>query len=172
MQAEIVVLRLVHILGGIFWVGSGLFTSLFLMPTLARSGPVAAQVMAGLQRRRLFTALPVAAVLTILSGLRLMWILSAGFSREYFATSVGHTLASAGGAAIVAFIFALTVVRPAAMRAGRLAESLANASLSEGERQRIGAEMGRLGRRSAVASAIVVALLVLAAAGMAVARYL
>src|SRR5688572_115483 len=104
MNAELLVLRLVHIVGGIFWVGSGLFTSLFLLPALARSGPAAGAVMAGLQRRRLFTALPAVAVLTMLSGLRLMWIVSAGFSASWLASATGGTYAASGAAAIVAFV--------------------------------------------------------------------
>lgn len=58
MNGELIVLRLVRILCGIFWVGSGLFSSLFLAPALAGSGEAMGPVMAGLQRRGLFTALP------------------------------------------------------------------------------------------------------------------
>jgi uncharacterized membrane protein len=173
MHAEILVLRVVHILSGIFWMGSGVFISFFLMPALAQSAPMAGQVMAALQQRRLFTALPIAAVLTIVSGLRLMWIMSLEFSRVYFATSMGHVLASAGGAAIVAFLIALFVARPAGMRVVTLAGLLANAaSLSESERRRIGVEMDAARRRGAAANMTAVALLVLSATGMAVARYM
>ena len=42
MIAEILVLRLVHVLGGMFWVGSGLFSTFFLLPALAGAGPAAA----------------------------------------------------------------------------------------------------------------------------------
>src|SRR5688572_4160460 len=120
MTAEILILRLVHILGGSFWVGSGLFTTFFLVPALASSGPAAGQVMAALQRRHLFTALPVSALLTILSGLRLMWIGSAGFAPAYFASASGGTLAASRAAAIVAFLLALLVARPAAVRPAQL----------------------------------------------------
>jgi hypothetical protein len=171
MSAEIVVLRLVHILGGIFWVGSGLFTSLFLMPALASSGPAAGQVMAGLQQRRLFTILPVVALLTILSGLRLMWIGSAGFASAYFASASGRTLTAGGAASIAAFALSLLVARPAAVRAARLGASLAGAP--EGaDRATLAAQLDALRRRGAVSSMLAVVLLVLAAAAMAVARYL
>jgi hypothetical protein len=65
MHAELITLRLVHILCGIFWVGSGLFTSLFLLPALAGSRSAMGPVMAGLQRRRLFTVLPTVGLLAI-----------------------------------------------------------------------------------------------------------
>lgn len=173
MHAELLVLRLVHVLGGIFWVGSGLFTTFFLMPALAQAGPATGPVMAGLQRRRLFTALPLVALLTMLSGLRLMWILSGGFSRAYFETAGGLTYGLAGLAAVVAFVSSLAVVRPAAARSAQLGGALAGGAIADAaERERLTAELGRLGRRVAVGSLVAVALLVLAASGMAVARYL
>ncbi|MBA3260034.1 MAG: hypothetical protein H0T68_11295 [Gemmatimonadales bacterium] len=169
MQAELLVLRLVHVLGGIFWVGSGLFTTLFLVPVLASSGATAGQVMAGLQQRRLFSVLPTVAFLTILSGLRLMWLTSAGFSAAYFAAPSGLTYAVSGLAATVAFVLALLVVRPAAVRSASLAASLAAAD--ETRRAELTAELGSLRRRGAIGSTVVIVLLVLGAAGMAVARY-
>ena len=53
MKAELLTLRLIHILGGIFWVGSMVFTTFFLAPVLRSSPAMAGQVMAGLQKRRL-----------------------------------------------------------------------------------------------------------------------
>jgi uncharacterized membrane protein len=171
MTAELIVLRLVHILGGIFWLGSGLFTSFFLAPTLAQAGPAAGPVMAGLQKRRLFTVLPIVALLTILSGLRLMWLTSAGFSPAYFASAPGRTYAASGGAAIVGFLLSVVVARPAAVRLGSLGGAIAAAS-DDAARAALTAELDRLRRRSARASVLAVALVVLAGAGMAIARYL
>jgi hypothetical protein len=169
MTAEILVLRLVHILGGIFWVGSGLFTILFLMPALAASGPAAGKVMAGLQQRRLHIVMPIVALLTIASGLRLMWIMSAGFAPAYFASGVGRTFAWSGAAAIVSFLLAVGVARPASVRSMKLSASLATAA--DSAREAISAQLAGLQRRAMIASIIAVALVVLAAAGMAVARY-
>jgi uncharacterized membrane protein len=171
MTAELLVLRLVHILGGIFWLGSGLFTTLFLLPALANSGPAAGPVMANLQQRRLFTVLPAVALLTMLSGLRLMWITSGGFSRAYFASPVGHTLAVSGMAAIVAFIVGMLLARPAGVRAGVLGQRLATTT-DEAARAALSAEMERMRRRAVIGGTISLALLVLSAAGMSVARYM
>ncbi|HEU4628313.1 MAG TPA: hypothetical protein VFS08_01160 [Gemmatimonadaceae bacterium] len=170
MHTELVVLRLIHVLSGIFWVGSGLFTSLFLVPALAGSGGAMGQVMGGLQRRGLFIALPVAGLLTIASGLRLMWITSGGFDAAYFASPGGQAFALAGAAAVLGFLVGLLAARPAAARAGRLGSELGAAS-DEAARTRLAAELGRVRRRGALANGTAVALLVLAAAGMAVARY-
>lgn len=171
MNAELLVLRLVHILGGIFWVGSLMFTSFFLMPALGSSPAVAGEVMAGLQKRRLFTLLPIVALLTILSGLRLLWIASVGFSDAYLSTSTGRTFSASAVAAIVAFLLSLLVSRPGFLRVGRLSATLATTT-DQGAKQRISAEMQRLRRRVAIANAIVATLLLLTAAGMAIARSL
>ena len=171
MTAEILVLRLVHILGGIFWLGSGLFTALFLVPALARVGPAGAgPVMGALQQRRLFTVLPIVAIATILSGVRLLHIASSGFAPAYFGTGTGRTLLWSGIAAILAFLLSLIVARPAMVRATALATSMA--TLSDAERGTRAAEVERLRRRGANATALAMLLLVAAASGMAVARYL
>lgn len=170
MKAELLILRLVHILGGIFWVGSMTFTTFFLIPVIRSSPAVAGQVMAGLQKRRLFTFLPIVALLTIASGIRLLAIASAGFSSAYFSTSMGRVFAVSALAATVAFLLSLLISRPGFVRVGTLGASLATAT-DHGARQRITAEMQRLSRRVAIANAIVAGLLLFAAAGMAIARY-
>lgn len=170
MFAELVVLRIIHVLGGIFWVGSGLFTTFFLMPALGSVGPSAAgPLMGALQQRRLFTILPVVALLTILSGLRLFQIASAGFAPAYVSSRTGQTFIWSGIAAVAAFLLSILVARPAALRAGQLGATIA--SLPEGQRAERGAEVERLRRRSAVASIAATTLLIAAAIGMAVARY-
>jgi uncharacterized membrane protein len=171
MSAEFLVLRLIHILSGIAWLGSGLFTSFFLIPALSSSPAVMGQVLAGLQRRRQFLVLQIVAALTILSGLRLMWIDSAGFAAGYFATRTGTTFAIGAGAAIVAAVLSFGVARPAVVRAGAIAASLAG-STDAAERERLAAQVDRLRRRGTIASALGVGFGLLAASGMAIARYM
>ena len=171
MSSELIVLRIVHVLGGIFWVGSGLFTAFFLVPALGRLGPAGAgPVMGALQQRRLFTILPVVAVLTILSGVRLLQIASGGFSPAYFDSRTGQTFLWSGVAAVVAFLLSLLVSRPAAVRLGRLSASMA--TLPEAERAARSRDVERLRHRSAISGTVAMILLVGAAIGMAVARYL
>jgi uncharacterized membrane protein len=169
MQAELLVLRLIHVLGGIFWVGSGLFTTFFLFPVLTQSGPAAAAIMTGLQRRRMMVVLPVNAIVTMLAGIRLMQITSGGFSRAYFASPMGKTYAVAGIAAIVSFLMGVIVARPGALRLTRLTQMAAS---GEQDREKLAAEIRAVQRRIAIASMIAMVLLLLSAAGMAVARYL
>jgi uncharacterized membrane protein len=171
MTAELIVLRIVHILGGVFWLGSGLFTALFLVPALGRLGPAGAgSVMGALQQRRLFTILPVVAVLTILSGVRLLQIASGGFSPAYFDSRTGQTFLWSGVAAVIAFLLSLLVSRPAALRLGQLSASMA--TMPESERAARALEVERLRRRSGLSGTLAMIMLVGAAIGMAVARYM
>jgi uncharacterized membrane protein len=171
MKGELLLLRLVHILGGIFWVGGLMYTSFFLVPVVKSSPGVAGQVMAGLQKRRLFIVLPTVALLTIASGLRLLMIDSAGFAGSYFSTNAGRIYGAGAVGAIGAFLISMLVSRPAFVRVAKLGASLGTAT-DEGGRQLIAMEMQRLNKRATVANGIVVVLLMSTAAGMAVARYL
>ena len=125
--------------------------------------------MGALQGRRLMTVMPVVAALTILSGLRLYWIMSDGFSAEYMTSRIGAAFGIAGLLAIVAFVLGLAIVRPAMARAGALAQRLA--TIPEAERASLQQEIQRVRSRGASLSLVVSVLVVLAAAGMAVARY-
>lgn len=171
MTAEVIVLRLVHILTGIIWVGGMTLMGLFVMPVLAGVGPAAGAVMAGLNQKKFPVFMPIIALLTILSGLRLMMIDSANFGGGYFASPVGRTFATAGGLAILAFVFGMALVRPAMMKAVGLSQQLAGAP-DEASRSRIMSEMAAARSRGSMGNMIVLVLLLLAAAGMAVARYM
>jgi uncharacterized membrane protein len=170
MTTELLILRLVHVLGGIFWVGSTLLTTFFLIPAMATMGPAAGEVFAAIQRRKLSAFLLAAALLTVASGLRLLWITSGGYSPAYFGTAPGFGFATAGTMAIVAFLLGMAVSRPAAVRAARLGAAMSTTPPER--RAEVGAQIATLRRRSAVFGTLVAALLVLAAAGMSVARYL
>ncbi|MEO7458301.1 MAG: hypothetical protein ABIY52_18730 [Gemmatimonadaceae bacterium] len=169
MPTELLALRLIHIVCGIFWAGSGLFTALFLAPALASSGANAGQVFAALGRRKLFVVLPVAALLTIGSGARLMYLVSGGFGPTYMGSASGQAFASSGACAVLAFLLSLLVGRPAAVRSAALAAQAVAAP--EDDRAALARRAARVRRIGGIASTVAVTLLMLAAAGMSVARY-
>ena len=169
MAAEILILRLIHILGGIFWVGGGILAAFFLVPAIAGT-PAMPQVMEGLQKRRLFIVTPVVGVLTVLSGIRLLWIDSAGFDDSYMATGPGRTFSIGGTAALIALLIQLFVARPAAVRLGAIAAKMAANPPTE-ERQRLAVEIEKLRKRNGIATVSAVSLGIIAAAAMSIARY-
>lgn len=165
------VLRLIHIVLGVFWAGTLFFLVLFLAPALGRVGPDAGKVMVQMNRARFFEIMPLAALITILSGLWLMWILSDGFDAAFFSSRWGLTLTVGGSCALLAFLIGTVVMRTATLRLLALAPRMA-AAASDEERSALGAQMEALRRRSRTSSLWVAALLLVAVASMAAARYL
>ena len=171
MMAEMLVLRLVHVLGGVFWVGAMMYNAFFLMPTIAQAGPAAAgPIIAGFQQRKLFVWLPIVAILTMLAGVRLMMIQSANFSSAYFGTPMGRTYLAGGAMAIIAFAIGFAVNRPAMTRMSELGAAMASAN--DSAKAAMQGEMAMLRKRSGVGTVVVTWLLIGAAAAMAVARYM
>jgi len=171
MRAEFLVLRLVHIIGGIIWVGSGVFAAFFLIPALSANRQVMPAVMEGLQKRRVFIIVPTAGLITILAGIRLLWIDSAGFAESYMQTGPGRTFSIGGTAAIIALLLQVFVARPAGVKLGAIAAKLA-ASPPAPERDNLNAQAERLRRRNGIATLAAVLFGLLAASAMAVARYM
>lgn len=168
---ELIVMRVVHIVGGALWVGAVVFNGVYLIPALAASGPAAGPIMAHFQRRHFFTVLPVIAVLTLVSGARLLQVASDGFSSAYFASGSGRTYAVGGALALLAFLIGITIVRPSMNRATTLSGSIASAT-DDASRAAISAEAGALRRRGASANQVVASLLVAAVVAMAIGRYM
>ena len=168
---EMIVLRIIHVVGAIFWVGSGIFTFFFLQPAMAAAGPAAGPVIAGLQRRRIFTVLPIVALLTILSGARLMWITSGGFAAAYFSSAMGRTFAFGAAIGIVAFLIGIIFVRPAGNRMSATAAALATAT-DNAQRTQLGATLDATRKRMQVFGLVVTGLIIVAALAMAIARYM
>jgi uncharacterized membrane protein len=170
MRAEFLVLRFVHVVGAIIWVGGGVYVAFFLAPALGANRQVMPQVMEGLQRHRAFTVIPTVGLLTILAGVRLLWIDSAGFAESYLQTGPGRTFSVGGSAAIIAWVLQVVVARPAGVKLGAIAAQLA-ASPPADERDRLSAQVNRLRRRNNVGALGAVVFGLIAAAAMAVARY-
>lgn len=154
----LLLMRLLHILGGIFWVGTMMFSTAFLLPAFKDAGPDGAKVGAALAKRRFMVVMPIVALVTILSGFWLFWRVSGGFQETFMQSHMAKALSFGAACAIVAFIIGIVVVRPAMMQATALAQS---------DPQR--AQVLRV--RADVVGRVVTALIGLAAAAMAVARY-
>jgi hypothetical protein len=170
LYLTVITLRIVHVLSAIFWVGTLLFNSFFLFPAITASGPSAGPVMAALQKRGMMIVLPIVGVLTILSGFTMLWIQSGGAMGAYAATRVGRVFTTAGGLALIAFVFGMLVARPSGIAVGRLAREVATAGDAK-QRETLQQRLSAMQRRVAWSSALVTVLVVAAAVGMAVARY-
>jgi uncharacterized membrane protein len=128
MYGELIALRIIHIIGGIFWLGTSLFIGTFLFPVLQTLGPAGGAVIAGLHKRKAFTVVPTVAILNMLAGTRLMWIQSNGFSAAWYATRAGKAYAWGGTSAIIAFVLFMSVAHPALLKNIRIGAQMATAS--------------------------------------------
>ena len=171
MNAMMIVLRLIHILGGVYWAGTMFFFVTFLEPSLRSLGPDGGKVMIRFFERGYLKLLPAVAVVTMLSGLWMLWTLSGGFNPDWMGSSFGMALSTGGALAIIAFVVGMVVMRPAAAQIWEVAKQLPQAASDEA-RNALMAEMGRLRAKSVLGARIVFVLLVLAVALMATAQYL
>lgn len=168
MYALVLVLRLVHIVFGIFWAGSMFFLASFLMPTARGAGPAGAPFMRRFAQSSFPNALAGSAVLTVLSGLGLMWTASGGDS-TWFGSPAGITLSVGGLAAIVALGFGLAVQRPTTLRMGVVGAAIDAAGGTPTAEQ--AAEIIALQAKAMRGVRLLTWLLTVAVVCMAVARY-
>ena len=165
----LIILRLIHILSGAFWVGAALFNVILLVPTIRALGPAAAPVMQHLvQVRKLPIWLLGAGVLTFLSGLSLYYIASGGFSNGFMQSGPGMTFGLGAVFALCAILVGMLFTSPAAKRAGAIAASLGGKPPSPEQAAQLQAAQKQIGVTSALATLFVF----LATCAMAVARYI
>lgn len=167
---DLILLRLVHVLGGAFWFGSVFTNFIFVQPAVLGLGPEGQRVMVHVLRaRRFLDAVLGAALLTGLAGGILYVRDTAGLDLGlmFGASDIGFTVgAVAGLSALVTFVF---VGYPATRRL------VAVGSRLEVERRPPTAEEQALLARSQATlrplGIVVPLLLGIAAAAMATARY-
>jgi len=166
----IIVLRLLHILSGAFWVGSIVLAVLFLEPTAKAFGATGERFLAhALFRMRLLPILVVAATVAIGSGAALYWIVSGGLRVEWISTPTGLGFTAGALAAVAAYAIALIVLKP---QFDRLATVLNDPPAGEVGRSSPPTESDLDEPRVRRWSLIEVSLLLFAIAAMATARYL
>lgn len=169
MDIGLIIARLIHVSAGVFWAGTMFFMARFLIPAFDDAGPDAGKVMNALAKHGFMTAIPIAAVLGILSGIYLLWRASTGFDDTYMASGPGRTYSIGGTAAIIAFAIGATVVRGSMMKALTLGNSVASAP--DSDRANIISEAAKHRAKGATATKIVAGLLVITVICMAIGRY-
>jgi hypothetical protein len=164
-----IILRLIHILAGVFWAGTAFLMAGFLVPTMRATGREGGVFIQHLMReRRLHVALGVAMLLTVLSGIAMYAKLAAATHGAWAGTppamayGVGAVAAIAGG--ITGAVFGGS--------AGRRMAAISSSIEAGGPSPEQQAEMGRLQRRIRNGTKVTAGLLGVAVAAMAIGRYL
>ena len=167
MNTLMIVLRIIHIISGIFWVGGGLVMFFFIVPTLGATAEAGQKFAQHLMTQTRFTAIVTsAAILTVLAGSSLFWIDSDGLTSAWTHSSVGLGFAIGAFFALIGLIFGLMVGNTN----GALAKLGAQIHGKPTPEQMV--QIGALRKRLAVVSPINIYSLILATLLMAIARYL
>jgi uncharacterized membrane protein len=169
-----VVLRLIHIVAGIFWVGATIVLAAFLLPAARTVGPSAGAVMTELmERRRLQRWINIAMTLAILAGFALYGIDSRISGGGFGRSAAGMTYGVGALLAIAAAGVGGAMAQRTARKLGAIARQMQDAQRSgDAAVASLAAEAAPLQQKLARALAIMSWLLILSAAAMAVARYL
>lgn len=163
-------LRILHVVVGVFWVGTVVFMAAFLTPSVRAAGPAGGAVIQQLMGvRRLPLWIMAGMVLTLLSGLGLYWRDSAGFTSAWLASGAGKVFGLGGAVAFAASILGVSINMPTARRLTEISGRLQAAGRppTPDEQATLAALQGRLSRASAIAAVLLVVATVL----MAIARY-
>lgn len=171
-DTPMVLLRVVHIVTGVIWVGSLFVVVVFVQPSAAALGPAGAPFMSELRRRRFVDVVFVDALFTVIAGSFLYWHdwhthpsfadwIDSSFGKGL---TVGALLALAG-LGVAAFVTRPTIVRLVSL--GKQVAESGGAPTSE-----TAARVAALQNRLVVAERVSFSLVLLAVVAMASARYL
>lgn len=90
MNILIIILRVLHIVAGVFWVGTAMFSTFFLTPAMAASADSGRALMDYLMSKaRLSVRMSAASGTTVLAGAILYWIDSAGLTSAWTTSGPG-----------------------------------------------------------------------------------
>jgi len=166
-----IVLRVVHILLGVFWAGGAFFAAMFLVPSVRAAGPAGGPVMKQLMEVRKF---PIYAMmfglLTVISGLW-MYFHDNSVSGGTFAKShAGMAYGLGAVTAILTLIVGATIMAPTSGKMAKLGGEIASKGgpPSPEQAQMIQALQAKLGMGTRLASI----LLLITVTTMAIGRYL
>lgn len=169
MNLLMIVLRVIHIFSGVFWVGASFFNLGFLQPTVRATGSEGQKVMQHLSGHTRFTLTAyTAATLTLLSGWTMYWNLF-GFRLSILSTASGLVLTAGAVAGTIAWLIAIILVRGAMGQMQTLggaiqAQGGAPTAEQASQLQAIGGRLTSMGQWAAI-------FMVIALLGMSTAQY-
>lgn len=105
MDYLILALRLVHIIGGVFWVGAALVMNFFVGPTLRATGDAGKQFAGHLIAKTSFSrVLMISSIATVIAGFWLYGIDSAWFTSPWVSSGAGTGFGIGAGFALVGLV--------------------------------------------------------------------
>ncbi|MEA2522054.1 MAG: hypothetical protein QOI81_1700 [Actinomycetota bacterium] len=172
LSPYMLVFRVLHIVSGIFWVGSAFFVTVFLEPTAGELGPAAGPVMVHLmEKRKVGQIITGIAAFTVIGGLFLYWRdwhTYASFG-DWIGSAFGAVLTVGAVTAIAAFALGAAGIPPTINQMNTLGKEMAEAGGPPPPEKM--AAMTSLQHRLKVISRTDLVLVTIAIFAMATARY-
>jgi uncharacterized membrane protein len=167
MNYLVLLLRIIHIGSGVFWVGGTLIMTFFIGPAVGATAEAGQKFIGHLMNNLKFSVrMSAAAGLTILAGAILYWIDSAGFTSAWTTSGAGLGFGFGAGFALIGFVFGILI--------GRITTAMAQlgAQFQGKPSPEQMAQMQALRKQQVTYSNIASAALIIAVLLMATARYL
>lgn len=170
MNVTLTILRFLHIVPGIFWVGATMLFTFFIEPVVSAMGPDGGKFMQRLTGGTKYIAvMGAASTLTLLSGFALYGYFIAN-APGWAGSAQGIVFGLGGVLALGAYVIGLVTMRPTSQRISRLGQEIVLAGGPPSPVQ--AADMAALQGKMRKGGRIVVAHQIAAAVCMAVARYI
>lgn len=164
-----IVLRAVHIGGGVLWAGATFTLAAFIEPTAASAGPEGSRFLQRLAGRY-SPAVTVAGLLTVVAGIWLFSIDSGGFQPAFMGSALGVTLSIGGLCGLLAAVVGFGVSGRSAARLQAVSRAIQGQAGGMTPEQT--AQLQAIQRRLRNAGRLAALLLGVAVVCMATARYL
>lgn len=159
-------LRIIHIVGGVFWVGGTLIMTFFIAPTIGATAEAGQKFVGHLMNNLKFSnRMSAAAGLTVLAGV-ILFGLDARAGSAWVRSGMGVGLSIGAGFAVIGFIFGILIGRTTKAMADLGAKMQGKPSPDQISR------MQTIRKQQATYSIISAIALILAVTFMAIARYL
>ena len=104
-----ILLRVLHIGGGVFWAGATFLFAGFIEPSAAAAGPEGARFVQRLAASGYAAAMTMAGALTVIAGVWLFSIDSGGFQPAFMGSGLGVTLSIGGLCGLLGAVVGLGV---------------------------------------------------------------
>ena len=167
MDYFLLLLRIIHIVAGIIWVGGTLIMTFFIGPTIGATGDAGQRFVGHLMNNLKFSnRMASAAGLTILAGAILYWRDSQGFTSAWMSSGAGRGFGIGAAFALIGFAFGLMIGRTTKAMA-QLGAQFQGKPTNDQVNQ-----MQAIRNQQAMYSNISVVALLLAVIFMAISRYL
>jgi uncharacterized membrane protein len=166
----ITLLRLVHIVAGVFWVGGAVIHTVFIAPSVKATEPESRKFMdyfMGQQRFNIF--MTVSSALTVLSGGFLFWNSSGGFRGGWMASGPGLIFTIGSVVGIIVWLWGTLLMAPRGARMSKIGQRVAANGGVPSSAQVV--ELHKLDRELTTFARVDFVLLAASLALMATARY-